>query len=107
MCNIMFSLSSTSHDLSIFFPLKHVHLLQQRMFLLYSNAHTCLLLEIPLIVLRNLIWILITFQIHMFAYTYGTHRLYLARSLLRSTCIVCGGNSRSVLRTECQSRRYI
>ena len=103
----MFALHLLYTIATYLFHLKHVHLLQQRMFLLYSNAHTCLLLEIPLIVLRNLIWILITFQIHMFAYTYGTHRLYLARSLLRSTCIVCGGNSRSVLRTECQSRRYI
>ena len=76
------------------------------MFLLCLNAHTGLLLKRLFVVFRNLIWIFMTFEIHMFANTYGTHRLYLARSL-PGTCIVCGGNSRSVLRTECQSRRYI
>jgi hypothetical protein len=61
----MFALHLLYTIATYFFDLKHVHLLQQRMFLLRLNAHTCLLLKTPLVVLHNLIWIFITFQIHM------------------------------------------
>ena len=104
-CNIILARQILYTIATYVFNLKQSTNLQQCRFLFCLNAHACLPLYPPFFVLRNLIWICITFQIHSMAHIDCARSLCIILLSTRykysvHSCTRSGTSSRSVLRAN-------